>query len=336
MSRLNILYQSDDNYAVFMGVSICSLLENNKAAESINIYVIDDSIGAQNKEMLSAMVCTYGRNLIFLSSAEILSRREITEPFAYKGMRKNVHSYLKLFLSELLPELHGKILYIDCDTAVIDDLSGLLSINMEGKALGMVIDSLITADKAPIDGLKCRKYYNSGVMLVDLDRWRQQHCPERILNHARTVRTYGTVDQDLLNAVLGNETMTLPVRYNLQPIHLDYPYREYIKVFKHKEVYYTKEEIDEAVESPGIIHYLRYIGEYPWHAGNVHPGTLYFDRYLEMTPWKGYQKKASGKGALYKVEKWMFRYLPGGIFLRLFQIVHQGMIAKSNRKGKRG
>ena len=38
---LNILYQSDDNYAPYMGVSICSLFENNKNEESIKIYIID-------------------------------------------------------------------------------------------------------------------------------------------------------------------------------------------------------------------------------------------------------------------------------------------------------
>lgn len=59
MGVLNVLYQSDDNYAIFMGVSICSLLENNRAAEEINIYVIDDSISGDMKRQIEQMVGSY-------------------------------------------------------------------------------------------------------------------------------------------------------------------------------------------------------------------------------------------------------------------------------------
>ena len=48
---MNILYQSDDNYAIYMGVSICSLLENNKSAKNICIYIIDSAIMQLGNEL---------------------------------------------------------------------------------------------------------------------------------------------------------------------------------------------------------------------------------------------------------------------------------------------
>lgn len=94
MAELNVLYQSDNNYAVFMGVSICSLLENNKKAEQITVYVIDDAISEINKQLLVDMVHSYSREVIFLSGEQVLTNKEITDVFAYTGMRKNTHSYL--------------------------------------------------------------------------------------------------------------------------------------------------------------------------------------------------------------------------------------------------
>ncbi len=334
MGDLNIVYQSDDNYAVFMGVSICSLLENNKNAETINIYIIDDAISEKNKKLLNDMVNSYSRKVIFLSGENVLNNKEITDAFAYVGMRKNTHSYLKLFLDYLLPECNERLLYIDCDTAVTGDLQELMSIDLKGNTLGMVKDSLVIKSKKSIGFNKKDNYYNSGVILIDLAKWRERNCSTRILDHVKNVRIYGTVDQDVLNVELKEEIFPLPVKYNLQPVHLDYPYSLYCKIYKHEEEYYSEEEITDAVREPGIIHYLRYIGESPWNEGNVHPGTKYFDKYLELSPWKGYQKKRRKNGWVFELEKWMYKNLSQGFFLRVFYIVHESMITKSNKKRK--
>ena len=47
---LNILYQCDDNYAPYTGVSMSSLFRRNKNIEEINIYILDDGISEENKK----------------------------------------------------------------------------------------------------------------------------------------------------------------------------------------------------------------------------------------------------------------------------------------------
>ena len=135
MPKLTILYQSDDNYAAFMGVSICSLLENNKSAEEISIYIIDDSISKNNKELLLEMVQAYSRELFFISGEVVLNDKEITDIFAYTGMRKNTHSYLKLFLDKIMPDCSGRVIYIDCDTAVTGNIQELITLDMGQKTI---------------------------------------------------------------------------------------------------------------------------------------------------------------------------------------------------------
>jgi len=327
---MNVLYQSDNNYAIYMGVSICSLLENNKAANDIHVYIIDDGIAEENKNKIENMVGEYKRQVSFVSGESVLGNSEISETFSYTGMRKNSHSYLKMFFERLMPDITGRMIYIDCDTAIEGDISELEYIDMYDKTIGMVLDSLIIDSKQSVGLNKEDNYYNSGVILIDIDKWRERECSRRIMEHIKNVRTYGTVDQDVLNIELKDEIVTLPIKYNLQPIHLVYPYKLYSKVYKHCEKYYEQEEIEEAVKKPAIIHYLRYVGESPWNADNVHPGTVFFDKYLAISPWNGFPKKRSNRGMVFKIEKWLYKLLPQNIFLRIFYFIHERMIIKSN------
>ena len=327
---MNILYQSDDNYAVYMGVSICSLLENNKATDNIHIYIIDDGISEDNKLKIRNMTEKYKRRVSFISGESVLQDKEITDVFSYVGMRKNSHSYLKMFFEKLIPDVSGRLIYIDCDTAVDGDISQLEHFDMCHKTIGMVMDSLVIDSKKSVGLNKEDRYYNSGVILIDIDKWRERDCSKRIMEHIKNVRTYGTVDQDVLNMELKDEIVTLPIKYNLQPIHLIYPYKLYSKVYKHCEKYYGQNEIENAVKQPAIVHYLRYIGESPWNADNVHPGTVYFDKYLAISPWADYTKKRANRGMIFKIEKFLYRVLPQSIFIRIFYIVHERMIVKSN------
>lgn len=331
MRILNVLYQSDNNYAIYMGVSICSLLENNRCVDEINVFIIDDQISEENKMKLRSLVEQYHRNIKFVCTDIVMNNKDIIDAFTYTGMRKNTHSYLKLFVDKLLPEIEGKLLYIDCDTAVDGDVSGIIDLDMGQYAIGMVLDSLVIDSRCSVGMKDDDYYYNSGVILIDLDKWRERDYSARIVNHVKNIRVYGTVDQDILNMEFLNEIYTLPIDYNLQPIHLVYPYKVYSSVYKHKETYYTEEEVDRAVKAPKIIHYLRYMGESPWNEGNVHPGTIFFDKYILKTPWKDYKKKRKNNTFIFKIEKAMYKYLPQKIFLVIFYYVHERMIIKSNR-----
>lgn len=335
MSVLKVLYQSDDNYAIFMGVSICSLLENNKAADEIKIYIIDDSISMKHKDEIRKMVHSYQREVLFVAADSILENTDICETFAYAGMRKNSHSYLKLFADQLLPDVEGRIVYIDCDTAILGDLSPLMDMDMQEYRIGMVLDSLVIDSRCSVGMKADDNYYNSGVILMDLDKWRNDNYSKRILNHAKHVRLYGTVDQDILNMEFLHEIYTLPIAYNLQPLHLVYPYKLYSSVYRHKEPYYSEKEINKAVDAPKIVHYLRYMGMSPWHLNNVHPGTVYFDHYLSMSPWADFKKPLKKMTFLFKLENFMYQYLPKAVFLHVFFRVHEAMLEKSNLS-KRG
>ena len=59
METINIVFSSDNNYAQYMGVAICSIFENKKVGYLIDIYVLDGGISEDNKSKLKVLEDRY-------------------------------------------------------------------------------------------------------------------------------------------------------------------------------------------------------------------------------------------------------------------------------------
>lgn len=327
---MDILYQSDNNYAPYMGVSICSLFENNRDANEINVYVINDSIDREHLDKLQDMAKLYNRKVIILDPDALIKDESLSRTFGCTGERWNNHSYLKLLFARMITDDIDLLLYIDCDTAVVGNLSPIFNCKMEGCSIAMVQDSLTTYSKTTIGITDTDRYYNSGVILFNVKKWIGCRWEEKIISHLRDVRVYGTVDQDVLNVVLKNEIFTLPIRYNLQPVYLDYTLKQYSKAYKHAEPYYSDKEVEDAIKNPAILHYLRYLGQSPWHKDSIHPCRKYFDHYLELSPWRDMKRKEGKADTAFRLERLLYKIIPRGLFLKLFHFYHERMISKGN------
>lgn len=329
--QINIMYQSDDNYAVYMGVSILSLLINNPDI-SINIYVIDMGIKKDNKCKLVDLVNKYRKKIIFLPAELVIKSMQYSPIAKYSSFRKNKTSYCKMFISKLLPKEVERILYIDCDTLILNEIPDINSIDMEGHPVGMVLDAYNTKRlKESIGFNESDLYYNSGVILYDTCKWKEKKCEEKIFTHAQEGNVYGTVDQDYLNVVLKNDIKTLDIKLNFQSPYYTYKVETFESVFKKKCVYYTNSEINEAKKRPIIMHFLRLCGESPWHVNTVHPAKKYFVKYYSISPWKDKPLPVAKLSIIFKIEIILYRCLPQRIFCRIFKIVHDQMLVKSKK-----
>lgn len=328
---LNILYQSDENYAPYMGVSIYSLLHNNQESDEINIYIINNNISDENIKKLNLLVKKYHRKITYINADKILNSDKISKLPKYSGMRKNGKSFMKMMLDDVITDDIKKIIYIDCDTLVVNDIHELMNTEMNGYPIAMALDSFVLKAKPSIGLQYDEPYYNSGIILFDLEQWKKQNCSSRVVNHLANNRTYGTVDQDVLNMEFKNTIARLPVNYNFQPAHMVYDNKTYFSCFKHPSgSYYSDSEIDNGRKDIRIIHFFRYLGESPWHENNLHPARKLFDKYLSASPWKDYKKQKANKGIIFKLEKLMYIVLPKKIFFHIFTIVHEKMVIRSN------
>lgn len=172
------------------------------------------------------------------------------------------HAWLRLLLPETLRDV-ARVLYLDADTLVADDLSSLFSLDMGNKSVASVRDGE-SFHAWTLRRLGCGEgegYFCSGVMLMDLDAWRKRNLTERVIAWAREHGpSLRYPDQDALNAVLHGDWLPLPLRYNVtRPMLLCGDFW--------KEPF--REELRESVFNPAIIHYA---GTAPWIKERaVHP-----------------------------------------------------------------
>ncbi len=326
--QINILYQFNEPYAPFAGTSVTSLFENNRSAEDLTVYILGEELSGDSIGRFEELAGQYGRSIVFLDAEAALRRMKEIDMPAYRG---SYAANLRLFLPDILPEAVERILYLDADTIVADSIGRLYRTDMGHHVIGMALDSLVKRHKQDIGLDTDEDYYNSGVILFDMIKWRGGNFTQRVIDHVLHVRShYPSPDQDLLNVVCRGEIYRLSAAYNLQPIHIAFTYRQYLRFFGQK-AYYTGQEIGQALESPCIYHFFRFVGEFPWHKATLHPDRELFDRYLALSPWKDYEKKPAQMGTVLKIEKLLYRVLPKGLFIMLFKVCHMLFIDKANR-----
>lgn len=326
--RLNLLYQFNEKYAPYAGVSIFSVLQNNKELDEIHVYILGERLTDASMQRMQKLTTAFGRELSFIETKDLILKMKALNMPTYRG---SYAANMRLFPDEMLDESLDKILYLDADTIVNDSLADLLRTDMQGKTLGMVLDSLGASHKKQIGLKDMDPYFNSGVILFDLHKWKERKYSDRIAKHVAEQRNnYPAPDQDLLNIVCRNDIFRLDISYNFQPIHAISTGKQYFRIMRPK-VYYDRAVLERPKESIAIYHCFRFIGEFPWDKDNLHPFTEMFDRYMMQSLWSDYRKEAVTLGFPIKVEKLLFGILPRSIFLYIFKIAHALFLYQSNR-----
>ena len=125
-----------------------------------------------------------------------------------------------MWLRVLLPELLAgvdRVLYLDVDTLVLGDLAPLWEADLRGNALGAV-STVFQANHrwhAGELGLAPREYFNSGVLLMDLDQMRRDATMDRVVDLVRG-NAFEWPDQDALNLAFAGRWHHLHPRFNAQ------------------------------------------------------------------------------------------------------------------------
>ena len=91
---LNVLYQSNDNYADLTGVSMTSLFINNKHLDEINVYILNDNISKINLKKMQVLANQYQRKLIIVGTDHIMKKLKQLNVEPYKN---TYTTYFKLF-----------------------------------------------------------------------------------------------------------------------------------------------------------------------------------------------------------------------------------------------
>ncbi len=325
---MDILYQFNEKYAPYAGVSMTSLFMNNRDVNHITVWILGEGLSEKSVSRYEALAGEYGRKIRYIDAAALVDRIKDMGMPSYRG---SYAANIRMFISEIFPEDVKRVLYLDADTIILAGISGLYDSDLKDHSLAMVYDSLGESHKSEIGLSADDGYYNSGVILFDVDAWKKRGYTGKIIDHVKNVRAqYPSPDQDLINVVCKGDILTLSPGYNFQPVHRAYAIKDYFRNYGHT-TYYSKEELEEASVNTKIIHFFRFVGEFPWNKGNVHPFNDIFDEYLNSSLWKDYVKEPAANGTALKCEKVLYRILPRGLFLDIFRIGHRLFYSRSNK-----
>lgn len=185
--------------------------------------------------------------------------------------------WYRVLLPELLQDC-DKVLYLDCDIIVMDSLEALWHTELENFYLAAVDNVFLNGmeSRAKAVGLDSpNQYFNSGVMLLNLQLWRRDQCTHKVLDYARvSPEKLVWPDQDALNAVLARRRVTLHPRWNCP--NACYYFPDAIKQWDSRLR-------DEALTQPGILHFEgpKYVK--PWHYLCKNPyQSKYWHHRIEM------------------------------------------------------
>ncbi|MBK9166298.1 MAG: glycosyltransferase family 8 protein [Bryobacterales bacterium] len=293
---------SDGRYALPLAVMLRSLAENLAPGREVEVIILDDGIAPADRERVLA------------SLPASLAVRFVDYPrTGIQGLptwgRMALTTYHKLTLAHWIPQAATKVLWLDCDLLVLADIARLWDSLWNGQALLAVPDERVPTVSSPFGVAAYREmglasgaaYFNAGVLLIDLDRWRSGDVERRATDY---LKQYGNrvyfFDQEALNATLAGRWGVLDGRWNRHPS---------IAAFHG----------GSAAGAPFIVHFSGNLK--PWiHAGRSRYHEMYYD-YLDRTAWSGWRPRASLKAAL------LSRYETSGLRRLLYPAEHLWMRA---------
>ena len=317
--NMNILYQADDNYATMLGVSLTSLLENNKASEEINVYIIDGGISTDNRNKIDKTIEKYNRQVRYIKVDELDA---LLEAMGAKKYRGSYMTFYKLYVRELLPKDIDKILYIDCDTCV-GNIESIFDIDISDYQLAMAQDLFLYDYKKKFGYAKDEPIYLAGVILFNYGYWEKNGYDKKLDDFINKVdmQEMDKHEQDILNLAFRGNIYELPMRYNMVSVVKAASLDSYYAVYK-KVMLIPKETMAVELENACIYHFLQFVGKMPCHKGNIHPYNEMYHNYKRMSLWKDDEDTEKSESLMIFMERIAYYILPRRLFLYIFKLAH--------------
>lgn len=279
---------SDNNYVPHLGALIQSICTFFDSKYFLDLIILDGGITEENRRLLTLLVKESSIN-------SKITFCDLSDQFLNLGVHMHFSraTFYRLVLDTILPQ-HKKVLYIDCDTIVNDDIATLYFEDLEEKSIGACFDYIMhhfcqigvpshmetgsLHSKQYLQeyvGLSNRwnKYFQAGVILFDLEKVRKKDIGSKMILDLLS-KKYWFLDQDILNKYFQNDVHFINPAWNNVNVGTE--------IFKGL----TEEHISELIEAgkaPKLIHYAGYEAK-PWVNNNAPFSNVYF-KFLRQTYW---------------------------------------------------
>jgi lipopolysaccharide biosynthesis glycosyltransferase len=288
MEVLEIALGADAAFAMPLAVALASIAR--LASIPTRVWAVHADMPAELRRRVAAGVADTQLSIEWIDGSSVPALRDV--PISAKHSRA---TFFRLALAELLPAETRRVVYLDCDVVASDDLAPLRDVELGGGLVGAVRDVgvpwVATSRGLPhwreLGIEPTTPYYNSGVLVIDLDGWREQRIGPRIVDYLSEHGSIYFADQDAINVVLAGCVHDLEPRWNQHPF-----------LFRPDglgNVVFPPEQVQRACEEPAIVHYLT--RDKPWLPGCTHPMADRWFAVLDGTAWSGWRPEGPGVAA---------------------------------------
>lgn len=211
--QIHIAFAADKNYVRHIGTAAYSVLSNNPN-DSVCFHFFIEDISETDKEKFRLLAESFNFSIILYYLNTDFFNTLPTMAYFSAAM------YYRLVMPTVLKQITHRFLYLDCDVLCLNNLTELFELDMQDKIIAAVEDWHFATQptNTAVGFNSCTIYINSGVLLIDTEKWAATDTDTRLLQQIETYieNHIGFNDQHLLNAVLKNQIFHLSERYNWQ------------------------------------------------------------------------------------------------------------------------
>ncbi len=274
--HIPIFFSSDDNYLPYLDIAIASLIENASKDYEYRIIILNTGLDSENIAKVKSNERP-GFTIDFFDISEYVEdiRSRLKNVYHF-----SVVTYYRLFIASLFPE-YEKIIYLDCDIVVLGDISKLYNTDLKDNIFGAAPEQFVQNTKEfrryahMALGVDPDKYVNAGVLLLDLEKFRENKIEEKFIELI-TEYDFDLLDPDqaYLNYLCFDKILMLENGWNKEPMPLPLEGEK------------------------NIVHYALY--KKPWQYDDVIDGDLFW-RYAKASLF--YKKILNNKNMFGEKEK---------------------------------
>lgn len=198
---MNLIVAVNKDYIPVCQTMLFSFFQNN-TNQKITVYILNSSLEEQDVSVLSKAIISFGGEAVIVPVPLEL----------FKGMptvleRFSIEIYFRIFAHKFLPPEVDRALWLDADMIILRSIETFYYQEFEGRSLIVCRDCGYATEeiadiKKQMDIEEDHQYFNSGVVLYNLDLIRQRFSTDKfywIMQQYSHILKYP--DQDILNYI---------------------------------------------------------------------------------------------------------------------------------------
>lgn len=275
----NLVFSCDKNYISYLAVTISSIIENSSLNNNYDIIILYQDIYDYQKRFILSLCKNHPNiSIRFFNMSKYIDDFNLDKLFTVNHI--TISAYFRLFVGKIFSE-YKKILYLDCDLVLTQDIARLFSMDINEYPIAAVPDvtisnSLYTTGfnqgawnyfkkymEENLGFISQKTYFNSGVMIIDIDKFNEIDLDYLIDLAKRNNQFFH--DQNVLNAAFENNYYQLPAIWNFQWNVKFHSTNGCYKSMLPNNLLALYEDYDIM---PAIIHYTSH--EKPWKIHTIH------------------------------------------------------------------